>query len=95
VSESTRYQHPWQQRLAYSLYISVMTGFGSAALHPNPSWNIVALSAAGGLGFFLLWPLVKPRRSLRDPVREESLAATEEAIRLAELEIEGPPDRTA
>lgn len=88
------YRHPWPQRLAYAIFMAVLVGFCSAVLHPNPSWIIVANGVGGGFAWFFLWPLVKPRRPWRDRVSEESLAATEEAIRFAETEIENRSDRT-
>lgn len=93
MAANSPYRHPWSQRFAYALFMAVLVGFGSAGLHPNPSWIIVATGVAGGLAWFFLLPLVKPRKPWRDPVSEESIAATEEAIRLAETEIEGKTDR--
>ncbi len=73
--------------------MGVLTGFFSAWFRPGSVWFGIALGLAGGLAWFVLEPLIKPRRPFRDPVREESIAATEEAIRLAEAEIRAEAER--
>ncbi|MCC5823651.1 MAG: hypothetical protein JJU44_10225 [Planctomycetes bacterium] len=76
----------WKVRLAQSIFIGVVVGLLSWLFQPSAGWFMPLLGFGAGLLWFLLEPLIKPRRPLRDPVREESIAATEEAIRLAEAE---------
>jgi hypothetical protein len=85
---------PWKNRFWQAAVFGLLTGLFGAAFQPGTSWVGIPIGVAGGLVWFALEPLIKPRRPLRDPVREESIAATEEAIRLAEMEIEGRPDRS-
>lgn len=80
--------------MAHALYMGLLTGIGGALIQGFAPWLGVAIGIASGLMWFALEPLIKPRRPLRDPVREDSIAATEEAIRLAERETQTEADRT-
>lgn len=86
MAANTQARAPMKQRLAHMMMMTVLTGCLTASLQPNSGWVTLAFSLAGGLAYFLLEPLIKPRRPLRDPVREESIAVAEVAIRLAEAE---------
>jgi hypothetical protein len=85
---------PWKHRFVQAVVMGVITGLFGAVFQPGASWLGVPIGVAGGLLWFAVEPLIKPRRPLRDPVREESIAATEEAIRLAEIETAERGDRT-
>lgn len=86
-------RRPWKQPLAPAAFMGLFFGVFNAILRSDPVW----LSMLYGLAIAIAWvamdTLVKPRRPFRDPVREESIAATEEAIRLAEKELMAKDDR--
>jgi len=89
----TNARRPWKQRLAPAAFMGLLFGVFNAILRADPVW----LSMLYGLAIAIAWVamdmLVMPRRPFRDPVREESIAATEEAIRLAEAEIRAQSER--
>lgn len=85
---------PWKHRLMHAAILGTLTGTIGALIQPGASWLGIPVGLASGLLWFALEPLIKPRRPLRDPVREESVAATEAAIRLAEAEIICESDRS-
>lgn len=90
-----RVRAPWKPRLAQAFFVALVAGVIGAILQPGAAWLVIALSITGGLVWFALEPLVRPRRAFRDPVREDSITATEQAIRLAEAEIEAKTDNRA
>lgn len=89
--EPAKTEH-WKIRLAHAVFIGVVVGLLSWLFQPGGGWVMSLVGLGAGLLWFLLEPCIKPRRPLRDPVREESLAATEEALRLAEMETEKQND---
>lgn len=81
-------------RLARSLWLGLITGVIAALFNPGDWWLVLVGAISVALLWFAVEPLIKPRRPLRDPVMEESLVATEAAIRLAEKELAGQHRRS-
>lgn len=71
---------PWRERAALAVLIALLGGIITVLVQPTLSWLVIPISIAGALSWSMLETRIKPRRPLRDPVREESIAATESAI---------------
>ena len=77
----------WARRLAWAAFAGAVGGLAVAMFRPGPLWIAVGVGVTGSVTGLVLQPLLRPRRPFRDPVREEAIAATEEALRLAEAEL--------
>lgn len=87
IRSTPRQLEHWKVRLVRNLWLGLVTGVIAALFNPGDWWLMLVGAISVALLWFAVEPLIKPRRPLRDPVMEESLVATEAAIRLAEKEL--------
>lgn len=87
IRSAPRQPEHWKVRLVRSLWLGLVTGVIAALFNPGDWWLMLVGAISAALLWFAVEPLIKPRRPFRDPVMEESLAATEVAIRLTEKEL--------